>query len=513
MKPKVSSYNLINNNEGYSQPPENMGDRPSVSNQRSVELIDQLRDRSAETPWLEFKIDNTDPDLIGKLCSALANSARLFEEDTAYILWGIKNDTHDVVGTHFDPDIKKANGQELAFWLAKQLQPGVPFRFRSVAHPGGRVVILEIPAATAAPVAFKNISYIRIGSATPKLTDHPELYKQLIERLRPYSWENAVARQYVPGDEVLSLLDYSQYFKLTKQPLPDNRRAIFDKLEADRIITKDVGGKWNITNLGVILFANDLAAFEVALSRKGVRFITYDGVNRAANVRYRIDGKKGYAIGFENLVEFINDLLPRNEHIGAALRTEQPLFPWLAIRELVANALIHQDMTISGAGPQIELFSDRLEITNPGKPLVPTDRMIDLPPRSRNEALASLMRRMRMCEEQGSGLDKVIAQVELFQLPPPLFRENESSMQAVLYGPRSFAEMTQDERIRACYQHAVLKFLSGDRMKNITLCERFGIHSRNAAQASAVIKKALVTGLIKPADPDHPRSGYVPWWA
>ena len=54
-------------------------------------------------------------------------------------------------------------------------------------------------------------------------------------------------------------------------------------------------------------------------------------------------------------------------------------------------------------GPQVELFSGRLEITNPGKPLVQIDRMIDLLPRSRNEALAALMRRMGLCEEQGSG--------------------------------------------------------------------------------------------------------------
>ena len=179
----------------------------------------------------------------------------------------------------------------------------------------------------------------------------------------------------------------------------------------------------------------------------------------------------------------------------------------------MANALIHQDMTVSGAGPQIELFTDRIEITNPGCSLVKPDRMIDLPPRSRNEALADLMRRMGMCEEQGSGLDKVIASVEVFQLPAPLFRAGDNSMQVVLYGPRTFSDMTPDERIRACYFHAVLKFLSGEKMKNATLCARLGIDPKNAAQASAVITKTLAAGLIRAADPDHPRAGYVPHWA
>jgi ATP-dependent DNA helicase RecG len=349
------------------------------------------------------------------------------------------------------------------------------------------VVLLEIPAATGAPVAFNSIAYIRIGSATPKLTDYPERYQQLIERMQPYRWEQGIARQYASGDDVLRLLDYSQYFRLTRQPLPDNRTGIFDKLEGDRLIVRDVGERWNITNLGAILFANRLPDFEASLARKAVRFVAYAGKNRAATVTHRHDGQKGYAVGFEGLVGYINDLLPKNEHIGAALREAHPLFPELAIRELVANALIHQDMTVSGAGPQIELFSDRIEISNPGAPLVKPERMIDLPPRSRNAELASLMRRMGMCEEQGSGLDKVVEQVEIFQLPAPLFRSEGNSTQVVLYGPRSFAEMTPEERVRACYFHAVLKFLSGDRMKNASLCARLGIASKNAAQATAVI--------------------------
>ena len=215
----------------------------------------------------------------------------------------------------------------------------------------------------------------------------------------------------------------------------------------------------------------------------------------------------------ESLVGVINGLLPKNEHIGEALREAHPLFPEIAIRELVANALIHQDMTITGAGPQIELFVDRIEISNPGQSLIEQKRMVDHPPRSRNAELASLMRRMNICEEQGSGLDKVLEAVEIYQLPAPLFRSEQQAMQVVLFGPRRFAEMSPEERVWACYWHAVLKFLSGDKMKNASLCQRLGIEPRNAAQASAVINRTLNEGLIRFADPEHPRAGYLPWWA
>lgn len=484
-----------------------------MSLSRDIDLINDLCQLPAETACVEFKKDNVDPEAIGKRCSALSNAARIEGKEFAYLLWGIEDGTHAVIGTRFNPDQHKVGGHEFQLWLAQRLQPSIAFSFREVDHPEGKVVMLEIPAATSAPVAFNSIAYIRIGSATPKLSNYPDRYQKLIESMRPYRWEQGVAKQHITGDDVLDLIDYSQYFRLVHQPLPDNRAGIFEHLEADQLIKQDVGGKWSISNLGAILFAVDLERFDPSLARKAVRFVAYDGKNKASAVTHRIDGKRGYAAGFEGLVSYINNLLPKNEHIGEALRAAHPLFPELAIRELVANALIHQDMTVTGSGPQIELFEDRIEITNPGRPLVSADRMIDLPPRSRNEALASLMRRMGMCEEQGSGLDKVITQVELFQLPPPLFREGEDSMQVILYGPRTFAEMTQDERIRACYHHAILQFLSGERMKNATLCTRFGIDLKNAAQASGVIKKTLQAGFIKVADPDHPRAGYVPTWA
>lgn len=117
------------------------------------------------------------------------------------------------------------------------------------------------------------------------------------------------------------------------------------------------------------------------------------------------------------------------------------MYPPLAIRELVANALIHQDFNLTGTGPMIEIFSDRIEITNPGVPLIDTLRFIDEPPISRNEILASLMRRLNICEERGSGIDKVIFQVEMFQLPAPDFQVTSNHTKAILYAPKDLAGM------------------------------------------------------------------------
>lgn len=484
-----------------------------MSEPRTLALIDDLRQMPAEASWVEFKENNADAPLIGKLMSALSNAARLADQPFAYLLWGVRDADHAAVGTTFEPSAQLQQGQPLELWLAQRLQPAIAFNFKPAEYQGVRLVLLEIPAAASSPVEWERQAFIRIGSTTPRLSDHPERLKALWAKLQPHAWETGIAAQFLSGDEVLARLDYAAYFDLTGQPLPDNRQGIFDKLAADHLVRSDVGEHWRITNLGAILFAKRLADFSPSIARKAIRFVAYGGLSRADTVTHRQDGPKGYAVGFTGVIEYIDGLMPRNEFIGKAFREERPLYPAIAIRELVANALIHQDMTLTGTGPLVEMFSDRIEITNPGQPLVRPERFLDFPPRSRNEALASLMRRMRLCEEQGTGIDKVIVAVELHQLPPPDFRVEGDAVRAVLYAPRRFAELTPQERVRACYQHATLKFVSGQRMKNASLSERLGIDSHNAAQASVVIGQALKAGMIRPADLAHPRAGYVPFWA
>ncbi len=482
-----------------------------MSDTRTLALVNDLL--KAELPWVELKENNTDPEKIGVYISALCNAARLGDQQFGYLFWGVRDADRRIAGTDFDPSTETCQKQPLEFWLAKRLNPDVSFQFKVVHHPAGRVVMLEIPAAVLSPVEFDGVAYIRIGSATPKLSAHPQRQRALWDKLRPFVWENGIAEHFQTEDEVLAKLDHEAYFSLTGQPQPSVPQAIIDRLFSESLIMQDVGGRWNITNLGALLFARKLDRFDSRISRKGIRFVAYDGKDRASVVTHRHDGVLGYAAGFEEITAVLNGLLPRNEHIDRALRTATPLFPPIAIRELIANALIHQDMTITGAGPLIELFRDRMEITNPGVPLINPDRFIDTAPRSRNETLASLMRRMRICEEQGTGIDKVVTAVELFQLPPPDFRVEESATRVVLFAPRRFAEMSADERVRACYQHAVLKYLSGDRMKNSTLRERLGIAEQNAAQVSQVIRQALERGLIRPADPGKKQAAYVPNWA
>ena len=229
-----------------------------MTDTRRLALVNDLPALSAEMPWLEFKHDTTDPKSIGKRISALSNAARLADKEIASMVWGVRDGDYKVLGTDFTPSGEKVGNQPLEFWLVRHLSPDIAFSFQEVKHPYARLVLLEIPAATVAPVEFDKVAYIRIGSATPRLAEYPDRMRMLWTKTGPYNWELGLAKQFVNEDRVLTLLYYASYFDLSELPLPDNRAGIFERLSAENLIIPDAGQHWNITNLGAVLFAKNL---------------------------------------------------------------------------------------------------------------------------------------------------------------------------------------------------------------------------------------------------------------
>jgi predicted HTH transcriptional regulator len=164
----------------------------------------------------------------------------------------------------------------------------------------------------------------------------------------------------------------------------------------------------------------------------------------------------------------------------------------------------------------VEIYENRIEITNPGNPIIPTLRFIDHNPQSRNEILAKFMRRINICEERGSGIDKVITQCEFYQLPAPLFIDGENYTRVIVYSPKPLNQMDKEDKIRACYQHCVLKYIAGEIMTNESLRVRFNVDDKNYPIISRIIAISKTAGLIKDYDPNNkaPKSSkYLPFWA
>lgn len=479
---------------------------------RLKQLIDALRLEPRELEWLEFKRNNDQPQLIGEYLSALSNSACLSGKNHGYLVYGIDDVTHGVVGTDLRPHEAKGKGNEgLEPWLARLLSPRMDIRIFEYNYEGKHVVIFRIDATLNTPVKFSGTAYVRVGENKKVLAEHGEKERKIWKKAPVTSFEKGLALQKQSADETLKKIDYPAFFELLNLPLPDNRAGIFEKLEEEGAISITPDG-YSITNLGAILFAKNLHYFP-SLERKIIRVVVYRGDSKL-DAEKEMPGAKGYAVGFAGLIDWIYDQLPANELIEDALRVEQKMYPRVAIREFVANAIIHQDFSVTGASPMIEIYAARMEITNPGSPLVSTDRFIDHAPRSRNESLAALMRRMNMCEERGSGVDRALSAIEVAQLPAPEFQAEEEYTRITLFSLKEFREMSRLDRVRACYQHCCLRWVLKDFMGNASLRVRFGIKEANYPMISKVIKDALEAGLIKAADPENKstKKKYIPWW-
>lgn len=274
-------------------------------------LVAELCKLPREAGWVEFKENNAKPEDIGEYLSALSNTAALQGQANGYVVWGVKDEDREVVGTTFRPGTSKVGNEDLENWLTRLLNPKLPFQFHELCHQGKPVVILEIPRAPGRPIQFQGMEFIRVGSYRQKLKDHPQIEQRLWRIFDTTPFEEVPVLRHVDSADVLSLLDYPAFFELLEQPLPTDRENILTRLTADRMIVQDAAGKWDITNLGAILFARNLDEFK-SLARKAVRIVVYEGKGRVKTVREQ-GVRKGYASGFKTVLDHLNALLPRNE--------------------------------------------------------------------------------------------------------------------------------------------------------------------------------------------------------
>lgn len=470
----------------------------------TIEKLNSWIKLDAESEILEFKEAKLQFDssrLIG-YCAAIAN------EKGGHIILGVSDKKpRQVVGTQAYQDLNDLNG------IKKRVLDKLKIRIDSheIEHPDGRVLIFSIPSRPIGhPIEIDGRYLMRSGESLVGMTaDH---LKTILSEGAP-DWLNLGAKDQLTADEVISLLDTQTFFDLLKLPYPPSRDGVMEKLKNEQLIFNK-SGLWEITNLAAILLAKDLNAFSPQLARKAVRVVIYDGVNKTITKEDKF-GVKGYAVGFSNLVEFIHSAAPLNKSVEQVIREEVKMFPKQALRELIANALVHQDFLVGGISVSLEMYADRVEISNPGIPPINPDRFID-EYRSRNERLADLMRRLGICEEKGSGVDKVINAAEIFQLPPPDFRVGEQRTIAILYAHQDFSEMSKDDRIRACYQHCCLMYVSNQKMSNQTLRDRFGLSETKTATVSIVIAGAREASLIRLDESETASTRYakyVPYWA
>lgn len=476
-------------------------------------LIKRLCELPSESAWVEFKHNKFEPDMIGEDISALANGATLADKDYAYMVWGINDSDHKILGTTLNLQTVKKGNEEIEAWLRRMLSSNAIFRFDQIVIEEKTIGILSIQKAIKTPVTFQKVPYVRNGSQTKKLADIPSLQEKLWAKLNQSKFEKIAAVSGLTLEEALKAINYSKYFDALGLDIPSGNENVAHYLLEDSLLIKQDNGLYSLTNLAMLLFAKKLSCYPM-LRNRAIRVVAYDGINRLNIKKNTPPFDEGYALCLETVIKYIDAFLPGKEIIDS-VRHNESAYPIAAIREALANACIHQELSISGAAILVEIFNDRIEITNPGIPLINIDRIVDNPPRSRNEALSSLMRRMSMCEELGSGWDRIILSCELMQLPAPRIDIYEDSTKVTFFEKISYSNMSENDRLWSCYMHACIMYIQSSQLTNSSLRKRFGMPASSAGSVSRLIKLAVDKKLIKPLVPlTAPRyMKYIPFWA
>lgn len=462
--------------------------------------IDIWRQSKREHPNLEFKEAKVqfDNKRLYKYCVAIAN------EGGGLLVLGVKDKPpREVVGTHAFNDPSN---------MASKLFNNVGFRveLEEVDYHGLRILVFQIPSRPRGTAYNIDGSYLmRSGEELVPMSE--DRLRKIFSEGAP-DWLSEVSLADITEQKVIDLLDTQTFYELLDSSYPSGRPEVIDKLVRERMISKTDSG-YSISRIGALLLARDLKNFPDVV-RKAPRVVVYED-NSKLKTKLDVPGTKGYAVGFAGLVAYIMSHLPQNEVVEGAIRKEIKLVSEDVIRELVANALIHQEFLETGTSILIEIYKNRVEISNPGEPILPIDRFID-GYQSRNERLANLMRQLRICEEKSSGIDRVVKTAEIYQLPAPDFQTGARRTTAIIFGPRPFRSMTQQDRVRACFQHCALQFVLREPMTNQSLRKRFGVTERSSAAISQIISKTVEAGLIKQdisVGESRKLARYVPHWA
>lgn len=344
-----------------------------------------------EKEWLEFKENWYDREEIGEYISALANAAALCCVPYAYMIWGVNDKSHKVLGTTFDEN-KEEKGEALKHFISRNLNPSISYKFNEEVFMGKRVIILTIPASKLVPTEFKKERYIRIGSSKENLRKYPLVEASLWEKLRRID------------DSILN-------HEAPRQDLTFNKLLLY-------YMTKDLPLKEKTFKEDLFFFVpntkkyNLLAYLMADINTITMRVSVFEGKTKADNLySVREFGNQCMLYAIDNVLEYCDviNVIQADESNRIVERKEVALFDIKALREAVLNAFIHNDWLDLNA-PMISVFNDRIDILSYGT--IPNGQTIegfyDGKSKPRCRELSDIFLQLRISERSGRGVNKIV---------------------------------------------------------------------------------------------------------
>jgi ATP-dependent DNA helicase RecG len=385
-----------------------------------------------EQGTVEFKSNLNEPEDIGQYLSALSNTAALQGHDRAWVVWGVADDSHAVAGTGFDPFKRKVGNQALTMWLQAMTQPRADFAFHEVAHPQGRVVMLEIHPARSAPVAFQHLRYIRVDSHKVRLSDHADKEARLWARLGvKEDWSGALVpgatlNDLDPEAVVAARLRFTDFLLRAE---PDTGRHGAIRAESATWNTETLLNKAHVTKQGrvtraaLLLLGRDEAAHFLSPVDAKISWILRDADNSTVSSHpFGLPFLLATEAAFARVRNVTLDHMPD----GTLFPTPVQRYDNWVMREALHNAVAHQDYLLGGKINLVE-HPDRLVLSNLGQ-FIPesVEWMLEHqspPEHYRNQWLIEGMIRLRMIDQVGSGIRRMFAtqRLRLFPLPDFVF--------------------------------------------------------------------------------------------
>ena len=311
-----------------------------MTNEELKSLIDELLLKGKELEWLEFKQgDATDAQRLGKYISGLANAANYNNVSFGYLVFGIKNETLDIVGTNYNYLNKKEKGSELDFYIRRNLNPSIHFQYFVCDYEGNRLEIFKIPAAQNIPVSFENETYTRVSSSLTELKKYPDRMRAILNSHIDWSAE------IVPNATLEDLDAYAI----------QKAREIYKEKNKNKSFYKEIDNWSNEVFLDKLKVTINGKVTNTALILLGKSEASHLLSPKVAQITWKLDTEeKAYEHFSMPLFLAVNDVLAKIRNVNykffptnQLISIEVPKYDNESILEALNNCIAHQDYSLN----------------------------------------------------------------------------------------------------------------------------------------------------------------------